>query len=206
MLGICYPDVNQDIGHCVKILNQIEQMTSVKRIVIFLLPFMAVLPLSLKAQNFAVKTNALYWLATTPNLGLEVALSPKVTLDLSGAYNPWTFKNDKKMRFWLAQPEVKYWFCEKFEGHFIGAHIHGAQFFGGFRDRRFDGYLAGGGISYGYDWILSPHWNLEAEIGLGYARLWYKDSPRIPCMKCYENRHLDYVGPTKAAISFIYIF
>ena len=159
-----------------------------------------------KSQNVAVKTNTLFWGATTPNLGIEVACSPKVTIDLWGAYNPWTFRNDKKMRFWLIQPEGRYWFCEKFEGHFVGLHLHGAQFFGGFKEKRYDGYLAGGGISYGYDWILSPHWNLEAQIGVGYARLWYKESPRIPCIKCYENKHRNYWGPTKAAISFVYIF
>lgn len=64
----------------------------------------------------------------------------------------------------------------------------------------------GGGITYGYDWILSPHWNLEAAIGIGYARLWYKESPRIPCEKCYENKHKNYFGPTKAAVSLIYVF
>ena len=83
------------------------------------------LSVSTSAQNVAVKTNALYWLTTTPNLGVEVALGNKVTLDVSGAYNPWTFKDDKKMRFWLVQPEVRYWFCEKFEGHYIGVHAHG---------------------------------------------------------------------------------
>lgn len=159
-----------------------------------------------KAQDVALRTNGLFWLTTTPNIGLEAALSPKWTIDLSGAYNPWTFKDDKKMRFWLVQPELKYWLCEKFEGHFVGLHLHGTQFFGGFKEKRYDGYLAGGGFTYGYDWILSPHWNLEAAIGIGYARLWYKESPRIPCMKCYENKHKNYFGPTKAAISLVYIF
>lgn len=158
------------------------------------------------AQNLAVKTNGLYWLTTTPNAGVEFALSNKVTLDISGAYNPWTFKDDKKMRLWLVQPEVKYWLCEKFEGHFIGLHLHSAQYFGGFSDKRYDGYLAGGGFTYGYDWILSPHWNLEAAIGIGYARLWYKESARIHCLKCYENKHKNYFGPTKAALSIIYVF
>lgn len=161
---------------------------------------------TLSAQRMAVKTNALYWLATTPNVGMEFALNRKWTVELAGAYNPWTFKDDKKMRFWLVQPEARYWFCEKFEGHFIGIHAHGAQFFGGFDEKRYDGYLAGGGLAYGYQWILSPRWNLEAAIGLGYARLWYKESPRIPCMKCYEDKHKNYVGPTKAAISLVYMF
>ena len=77
-------------------------------------------------QDVALKTNGLFWLTTTPNVGVEVALSPKYTLELAGAYNPWTFKDDKKMRFWLVQPELKYWFCEKFEGHFVSVHLHGA--------------------------------------------------------------------------------
>ena len=174
--------------------------------ILFLILFVAGLSATASAQDVAVKTNGLYWLTTTPNIGMEFGLSRKVTLDISGAYNPWTFKDDKKMRFWLVQPEVKYWFCEKFEGHFVGLHLHGAQYFGGFKDKRYDGYLAGGGFTYGYNWILSPHWNLEAAIGVGYARLWYKESDRIPCLKCYENKHKNYVGPTKAALSLIYIF
>ncbi len=160
----------------------------------------------LRAQDISVKTNGLYWLTTSLNAGVEIGISPKMTLELAAAYNPWTFKNDKKMRFWLAQPEARYWFCEKFEGHFVGVHLHGAQYFGGFKDKRYDGYLAGGGFTYGYQWILSPHWNLEAALGIGYARLWYKESPRIPCLKCYENKHQNYFGPTKVAISFIYLF
>lgn len=160
----------------------------------------------MSAQNFALKTNALYWLTTTMNVEAEAALSKKWTVDLSVAYNPWNFGDGKKMHLLLLQPEAKYWLCEKFEGHFVGAYLHGGQYFGGFSDKRYDGYLAGGGLTYGYDWILSPHWNLEAAIGLGYARLWYKESDRIPCLKCYERKHKDYWGVTKLAVSFSYIF
>ena len=59
------------------------------------------------AQEVAVKTNGLYWMTTTLNAGVEVGLSRKVTLELTGAYNPWTFKDNKKLRFWLAEPEAK---------------------------------------------------------------------------------------------------
>lgn len=157
-------------------------------------------------QKVALKTNALYWGALTPNMSVEMALNHRFSTDWQVAYNPWTFQDDKKMRFWLVQPELRYWLCETFEGHFVGVHLHGAQFFGGFNDKRYDGYLAGGGLTYGYNWILSPHWNLEALIGAGYARLWYKESPRIPCSKCHENKKKDYIGPTKIAISISYMF
>lgn len=163
-------------------------------------------PSRVSAQNVALKTNALYWATASLNLEAEVAIRPKFTLDLLGAYNPWTYKDDKKMRFWLLQPEGRYWFCEKFEGHFVGFHLHGAQYFGGFKEKRYDGYLAGFGFSYGYDWILSPHWNLELSLGLGYACLWYKESDRIPCLKEYERKVRHYVGPTKLSLSIVYIF
>ena len=178
-----------------------------KRLLLFCGCLLLVWPGEVNAQKVAVKTNTLYWATTTPNVGLEFATrNDRITFNVLGAYNPWTFKDDKKMRTWFVQPEVRYWLCEKFEGHYLGVHLHGAQFFGGFHDKRYDGYLAGGGIAYGYNWILSPHWNLEASVGVGYARLWYKESPRIPCEKCYENKHKNYIGPTQAALSLVYLF
>ncbi len=127
-------------------------------------------------QDVTVKTNGLYWLATTLNIRVEFATGNKWALELASAYNPWMFKNDKKMRLWLVQPEMKYCFAKKIEGHFGGMHLHGALFFGGFNKERYDGYLAGFGFNYGYDWILSPNWNIKVEIGLEYAHLWHDES------------------------------
>lgn len=158
------------------------------------------------AQDFALKTNALYWLTTTPNLSAEIGLSRNVSLELFGAYNPWTFNDDKKMKCWAVQPEVRLWTCDRWEGHFFGVHAFGAQYFGGFKSKRYDGYLAGAGVTYGYAWILSPRWNLEAEIGVGYAHMWYKESPRIPCTKCQSSKNTNYVGPTKTSVSIVYLF
>ncbi len=158
-----------------------------------------------RAQTVAVKTNALYWAGASPNAGVEIGLTPRFTLDLSAAYNPWNFKKGM-LHFWLAQPEARYWFCERFEGHFVGIHAHAAQFYGEMNDNRYDGYLVGGGFSYGYAWILSPHWNMEATIGVGYARLWYDQSECLPCNKGSRPEHKNYVGPTKIGLSISYIF
>lgn len=177
-----------------------------KKFRIAILLAFAIIAFFAKAQDFALKTNALYWLTTTPNLSAEVGLSRNVTLEIFGAYNPWTFKDDKKMKCWVVQPEAKLWLCDRWEGHFFGLHAFGGQYFGGFHSKRYDGYLAGAGITYGYDWILSPRWNMEAEIGVGYARLWYKESPRIPCVKCRTAKDRNYVGPTRASLSIVYLF
>lgn len=157
------------------------------------------------AQNAAVKTNGLYWAALAPNAGVEFVTGGKTSVELFGAYRPWTLVN-KDARFWLAQPELRYWLCEPLEGHFFGIHLLGAQYYAFSQKKIYDGYLAGGGITYGYDWILSPHWNLEALIGVGYARLWYKMRPNRPCAKCFSNETGNYVGPTKIAVTISYLF
>lgn len=38
--------------------------------------------LSVMSQNVALKTNALYWATTTPNLGIEASVGKKSTLQL----------------------------------------------------------------------------------------------------------------------------
>ena len=74
--------------------------------------------------KFAIKTNALYWATSTPNLGIEVGLAKKLTLDISGNYNPWKFGDDRQIKHWLVQPELRYWLCERFNGSFFGMHGH----------------------------------------------------------------------------------
>ena len=89
-------------------------------------------------QDFALKTNGLYWATTTLKMGVEKAISNQVTLEADVAYNPWTFREDKMMHLLLVQPEMKYWLCEKYEGHFVGIHLHGAQFYGGIGSKLYD--------------------------------------------------------------------
>lgn len=184
------------------------------------------LPASIHAQNrrtdipstprFALKTNAMYWATTTPNLGFEVGLGKKLTLDVLGGYNPFTFGDNKKLKHWLVQPELRRWMCEKFNGHFLGVHLHGGMFnvggvklpFGAFpalETYRYEGEFYGGGVGYGYHWILGNRWSLEAEIGVGVTRVHYD---KYDCPKCGEWLGKDkktYLSVTRAALSIIYI-
>ncbi len=194
-----------------------------KKVLLFLLLVLVGGPtLTCKAQQIAIKTNALYLATATPNLGLEMALAPKWTLDLLVGYNPWVFSDNTKWKHWLVQPEVRYWLCEKMGGHFLGFHTHGGQYnignidadfkmfgtdFSLLKDYRFEGWFVGAGLSYGYTWMLGKHWNLEAEIGLGYS---YTQYDRYLCPKCgnklEEGKQHHYLGPTKAAVNLVYVF
>lgn len=160
--------------------------------------------------KFALKTNALYWATSTPNLGIEVGLAPKLTLDVSGNYNPWKFSDNRQLKHWLVQPELRYWLCERFNGSFFGLHGHYGEVnvsnldIFGMGHYRYDGKVYGAGISYGYQWILGRRWSMEAEIGVGYARL---DYDKYECGSCGEklgHNTKNYFGPTKAAVSIIY--
>ncbi len=174
------------------------------------------------SQNAAVKTNLLYDATQTINLGVEAALAPQWTLDVSGDFNGWTLSHGRRWKHWLAQPEARYWFCQRFAGHFLGIHAHGGQYnvsgFDGIynmlgsnltkiADARYQGWFLGAGVAYGYAWMLGRHWNLEAEIGVGYA---YTRFDAYPCAACgtkiVSDKSHHYVGPTKAAVNLVYVF
>ena len=174
------------------------------------------------AQKVALKTNLLYDATATVNAGIEIGLAPRWTLDISGNFNDWTMSHNRKWKHWLVQPEARYWFCERFSGHFIGIHAHGGEYnFGNLKngikflgsdfskltDNRYQGWYVGGGLSYGYAWILGKHWNLEAELGIGYI---YTRFDKYPCAECGEKIEEDashhYFGPTKLALSIVYLF
>lgn len=182
---------------------------------------------SASAQKVAVKTNSLYWATATPNAGFEFAMGDRWTFEIAGGYNPWTLnkENNIKGKHFLVTPEVRYWFCESFQGHFIGINGNYTQFnvggilipeafykvesLGYFLDDlqhyRSQGWAAGAGITYGYAWPISRRWNMEVTLGLGW---WYTEYDRFESRTCglFQNSVSQHAfGPTDLGISFIYM-
>lgn len=206
----------------VKIITAVQQLPRNKACTFCLLIGACLLGLGeAKAQKVALKTNLFYGAYTfTPNIGLEVSLGGRSTLELSGGYN-WfnrkgTAENNKKLVHWLGQIEYRYWLCNRFNGHFFGAHLLGSQYnigghnlpmlFGQGSDQyRYSGWAYGAGISYGYSFYLGKRWSLEATIGVGYAQLDYDKYPCVKCGKKIATERKDYFGPTKAGLSIVYI-
>lgn len=175
-----------------------------------------------QAQDVGIKTNLVADGLLNVNLGAEVGLAPKWTLELTGEFNGWTLSHNRRWKHWMVMPEARYWLCDRFSGHFFGVEAHGGQYnIGGFdgkwnlfgtdarklKDTRYQGWFVGGGVTYGYAWILGKHWNLEAEIGVGYS---YTRYDRFRCAGCGKKIETDkphhYVGPTKAALNLVYLF
>lgn len=175
----------------------------------------------LRAQDWAIKSNIVYDATATINLGVEIGLAPKWTLDVSGNLNAWSKDENTRWKHWLVQPEARYWFCDRFSRHFIGFHALGGQYnFGGIdnnisflgtnfkelSEKRYQGWGAGAGIAYGYAFILGKHWNLELELGVGYAYLNYDIFSCSGCGRNIGSGKHHYIGPTKAAINLVYLF
>ena len=179
------------------------------------------------AQKVAVKTNSLYWLTATPNVGFEFAMAPRWTFEIAGGYNPWTLDKEEniKAKHFLVTPEIRYWFCESFQGHFIGINGNYTQFnisgvdvpevffpvesSGAFLDQlqysRCQGWAAGAGLVYGYAFPIARRWNMEFNAGLGW---WYTVYDQFESRTCglFQERVSRHVfGLTDIGISFIYM-
>ena len=174
-----------------------------------------------KAQNMAIKTNLLYDISATVNAGFEIGLAPQWTLDVSGNLNAWNWSDHTKWKHWMIQPEARYWLCDRFSRHFVGAHLIGVAYnFGGIDNKlsflgsdfslltenRYQGHAFGFGAAYGFAFVLSRYFNLEVEAGLGYICTGYDEFECDGCgRKVAEGIH-HYVGPTKLAVNLVYVF
>jgi len=178
----------------------------------------AMLPFAVQAQNtFALKTNALYWATATPNLGAELAFKDKHSVQLFYGYNPWRFSERASLRHWVLQPEYRYWFCQGLNGWFVGVHLMGGEFNLGeidlplgiwddLSERRYEGHYYGGGVTVGYQVPISRHWGFEASIGVGYDHIVYDKYACGVCGERLGSGRTNYFGPTKASLSFLYVF
>ena len=52
----------------------------------------------------AVKTNVAIDAVAIPNLGVEVGLSKKLTVDIPFYYNPWKYSDNKMLKLVMVQP------------------------------------------------------------------------------------------------------
>ncbi|MBO4434979.1 MAG: DUF3575 domain-containing protein [Bacteroidales bacterium] len=189
----------------------------------FILLLTLLLPLGLSAQNtWAVKTNVLHDVSTLSlNVAGEYAFKPQWSAELSASTNLWGSWGGSRLEHVLLQPEVKYWFCEKFSGWFVDAHaIGGFANVGKFWDlskigprcpdlRNYelrDALMLGLGVGGGYDFILNRHWNLELEGGLGYMFITGDEYDGATPELLLKGSKFDYFGPTKLAVSIVYLF
>jgi hypothetical protein len=185
-----------------------------KRMRILIVCLLAGVPASLGAQSLAVKTNLLYWGTGTINAGVEASLTERITLHVTGGYNPIKLKatetSTPSLEHMVVDVEGRWWMCSRFDGTFFGAQA----FYGNYKiedvpliklpkTHRYEGTGFGAGVVVGNHWAIGRRWGLEASVGAGMVMMQYD--------KMLQNQgetlgkfKQTYFGPTKVNISFMY--
>lgn len=160
------------------------------------------------AQFSAVRTNALSWATGTINVGVDIRLHNNVSLDLYAYCNP-IYAPAIRSQIVGFQPAIRYWLYETQVGPFFGIHGTFAGYDVGNKEFHYRGYFAGVGVSYGYNWILSKRWSMGVELGIGAV---YMNDVKRDYSTHYTEDEMIYhykrwtAAPTKAEVSFIYLF
>ena len=147
-------------------------------------------------QRLALKTNTIEWVAMSPNLAVEARLSRRLSLQMSFAANPFSFKVlDTRLTNYRIEPELRYWFNRPMARHFMALSFTAGAFNLSHGERHFVGDAL----------VLGNHWNMEAEVGVGVAHFSafnYRGEEK-PVSKNY-SRMLPV--PIRLGLSFAYIF
>ncbi|MFR9501236.1 MAG: DUF3575 domain-containing protein [Rikenellaceae bacterium] len=169
------------------------------------------LDLESKKMLFALKTNLVAYIPFIFNIGVEVPLGDKFSLDVPLYYSPYTLIDSYSFRTLGIQPEFRYWFDKSMAGHFVGFHVMGGWYNMAWNSRsRFqdmDGNtpVYGAGFSYGYAKSLkNDRWGIEFNAGLGYAHFHYDVFANEENGVLYKDDTFDYWGITRLSVNLIY--
>ena len=169
------------------------------------------LPIKVSAQQFAIKTNLLFDVAMTPDIGVEFVTGEHTSMAVSvfGHWKPWGMQS----KLIAVQPEFRYWFNGRpLVREYIGATIFGAAYDIALGGNVYQGDALNFGLTGGYVFPLGKRVNIELSGGFGV--LIFKQK------KYLQSDHYDeyFVGsatrtnangyklfPAKLGVTFIYI-
>ena len=169
-----------------------------------------------RAQQIAIKTDAVADACFVPNLNAELVTGNKTSVNMTMQYAFHSFGTN--IRSFSVMPEFRYWFGGRpLTREFIGLSVMGGTYQNPSDDDRIDkksfrGNVGGAGLTFGYVWDLgkSNRWVMELHAGLGVY--FYHQKSR------YKAEYVDgvYTGapfresgisilPYKLGFSFAYI-
>ena len=186
------------------------------------------------AQTLALRNNLLYDATLTPNIGAELRIDSAWTAGVNIGVNAWDIdkSKNKKWRHLLIAPNVRRYFGHKLDkpasrslwgipgdasrrmsymefdaifSHFnVGNTKIPFGLYKSIQDRRLQGDLFALGGKYGYSWILSRDWRLEAEAGIAIGYAWFKEYDCDHCGTFYGKGDRIFLLP-QLGINVVYI-
>lgn len=168
-----------------------------------------------KAQNMSLSTNLLgYAELGTLNMEASYGFSRHWSANVGMKYNPFTFPGREEVseqmqlrqrsvalgaRFWPWHINSGWWFAGKAQYQEFNQ--------GGLRQAETsEGDRLGGGLSGGYTYMISPHFNFEVGAGIWAGKEYYTS---YACPKCGEiigSGEKTFVLPNDLTLAVIYVF
>ena len=122
---------------------------------------------------FSLRTNLLYWLGGTPNLGIEWQPSRNVGILVNGGYAPFASNDwEHNLGGWFVSPEVR-WYVGEAKHWFVGAQFLASDYNVKLGKTGHQGNMLSGGITGGYKLPLSKCLDMDFSVGLGYGHFKY---------------------------------
>lgn len=163
--------------------------------------------------TLSVATNLLYISALIPNISLEFPLGKYWSIGINWHYT-WLFRNSKHL-YWQTYGgtvAVRRYFSMKVDDLFCGHHLglYGQMLtydfeFGG-RGEQAANWQYGGGIEYGYDFMIGRNLRIDLFLGFGYMGGRYERyDPEYGYYVWKETINRHWIGPTMAGVSLVWL-
>ena len=165
-------------------------------------------------MRVGVKSNLIHDALLTPDLGIEVRLPKKFSIDAEGVYAWWSKEQaHHTWRIYGGWIEGRFWFGKQarhraLTGHHVGIYgsLHSFDFeFGENKGWQCPGLAWGAGVAYGYSFRIADRLNLDLGLRVGYMRgdiVKYK--AECGTHVCTGRERLSYFGPTGLEITLVW--
>ena len=163
-----------------------------------------------------VTTNMLYDAALTPNIGIGIRVTDKITVQADWMYACWGNRN--KRRYWHiygGDIEARYHLGTHRKGSPLGGHhvgVYASMACYDFQAGRShsgvlsDKYNYATGVLYTYSLPVSIRLNIDFSLGAGYLWGTYKKHRPIDDCDVWLSTHkLSWFGPTRAGITLVWL-
>lgn len=168
-----------------------------------------------KPTTVQLRTNALYWLALSPNIGVELQTDMGIAFlaDYVGAW----WNSNKSHRYWsnyACHLEGRYYLgankqTTPYKGHHIGVYGYLATYDFEFGNK---GYQCPDltktfsvGVSYGWSMPVNKRLSFDFTIGIGYLQSRYTEYvPSETWYKATGHKKLNWFGPTKLEATLVW--
>lgn len=201
-----------------------SNMTSVKGLVLSVVMLMTVIATARGQEVYALedkpttvqlRTNGMYWLALSPNVGVELQTDMGVAFlaDYVGAW----WNSSKNHRYWSNYAfhlEGRYYLGAKeqitpYKGHHVGVYGYLATYDFEFGNK---GYQCSDlsktfsiGVSYGWSMPVNKRLSFDFTIGIGYLQSKYTEYiPSETWYKATGYKKMTWFGPTKLEATLVW--